>query len=609
MNADEYLDALLSLPGMYGALPSRDGRWVAWSWMRTAPTAEVYAAPTDGSQAPIRLTDTPENTFAINWTPDGKAVLVVQDHQGDERRQLFRVDLDDPLNMKPLTEPNPNYFMRGAEPHPNGRWLFYGANFDVESGDEIEQTWLYRHDLETGERVPLAKPQKNGFTWPELNSIGTHLLYPRSDLHPAGDQMWVVDVDGHQDRELLNFGDEVKTSATWFPDGKRILALVETPTHRRLGVLTLDEPEPRWLVDDPARNIEHAFVPHGSNSIVLIEVDKARTRCVLLNPDTGEEIRMPELPGRLVPVAPVDGQTWIGTYHNSRQPNDIFRFAIRDVDPTNFVSLSRVWERTALTPDDLTAAEDVRWTSVDGLEIQGWLYRAQGEPRGTVVYIHGGPTAHSSDSINNQIQFFAREGFNVLDPNYRGSTGFGMAFREAIKVEGWGGKEQDDIATGIQALIDAGIAQAGQVGMTGTSYGGYSSWCSITRLKKDVLAASAPVCGMTDLVVDYETTRPDLRPYSEEMMGGRPDQVPERYHERSPINFVDQIEGRLLIVQGMRDPNVTPENVRTVTEALQKSGVKYELLAFDDEGHGISRPKNQKVLYKRLHEFFASAFS
>jgi dipeptidyl aminopeptidase/acylaminoacyl peptidase len=114
---------------------------------------------------------------------------------------------------------------------------------------------------------------------------------------------------------------------------------------------------------------------------------------------------------------------------------------------------------------------------------------------------------------------------------------------------------------------------------------------------------------MTDLVVDYETTRPDLRPYSEEMMGGSPDEIPDRYHQRSPIHFVDRIEGRLLIVQGMQDPNVTPENVRQVRLELDMNGIDYDLLQFEDEGHGIMRPKNLKVLYIRLAEFFEGAFA
>jgi dipeptidyl aminopeptidase/acylaminoacyl peptidase len=113
---------------------------------------------------------------------------------------------------------------------------------------------------------------------------------------------------------------------------------------------------------------------------------------------------------------------------------------------------------------------------------------------------------------------------------------------------------------------------------------------------------------MTDLTVDYHATRPDLRPYSEEMMGGSPEEVPERYHERSPVNFVKNIRGGLLIVQGLKDPNVTPENVRVVARALEREGISYELLTFEDEGHGISRPENLKVLYPRLADFFEKTF-
>ena len=92
-------------------------------------------------------------------------------------------------------------------------------------------------------------------------------------------------------------------------------------------------------------------------------------------------------------------------------------------------------------------------------------------------------------------------------------------------------------------------------------------------------------------------------------MGGSPEQVPQRYFERSPIHFVDQIEGKLLIIQGLQDPNVTPENVSQVRSELEKSGIEYEILNFEDEGHGIFRPKNLRALYMRLAEFFEEAFS
>jgi len=130
----------------------------------------------------------------------------------------------------------------------------------------------------------------------------------------------------------------------------------------------------------------------------------------------------------------------------------------------------------------------------------------------------------------------------------------------------------------------------------------------VTRWPADLLAAAAPICGMTDLVIDYYSTRPDLRPYSEEMLGGSPEQVPERYRERSPIHFVDRITADLLIVQGMNDPNVTPENLHSVEAALTRANIRYGTLLFDDEGHGIRKPRNLRILYQRLIAFFDAAF-
>ncbi len=608
-DATAYLDALLALPGLSGPDVSPDGRWVAWGWSRVGPVADVYAAPTDGSAAPLRLTELGQNTAVIGWSPDSRAVLVAHDRGGDERARLLRVELDCPLAATLLTDAEPDYFLRGGALTPDGRTLIYGANYDFAAGHEIEATWLYRHDLTSGARQPIARRVRPGGGRPLLNSLGTHVLYTRRDRHPAGTQVWIVGSDGADDRELFDFGDEVKCAASWFPDGRRILVRADTPTHARLGVWTLgDDAPPRWLLDDPARNIEAAFVPYGSDRIVVIDVQEARARASLLDPASGDEWPWPAVPGEFLPLAPTPDGAWVALHASSRQPADVVRVT-PGAAPATFVSLSRVWERTALRPADFTPAEDFRWVAPDGLPIQGWLYRPGGASRGTVVYVHGGPTSHSRDQINPQLQYFVRLGFTVLDPNYRGSTGFGLAFRETIKEDGWGGREQDDIRAGIAALLAAGIAQPGRVAITGTSYGGYSSWCGITRWDRETLAAAAPICGMTDLVVDYETTRPDLRPYSEEMLGGTPETAPDRYRERSPIHAVGQIGGALLIVQGARDPNVTPENVRAVRTALDAAGIPYDTLEFADEGHGIARPANQRILYTRLGAFFAASFS
>ena len=602
----DLLDALLSIPALSGPVVSPDGEWVAWSWSRLGPAADVFAAPADGSRPPLRLTKTVEgDTIVVSWTPNGEAVLVTQDRDGDERARLFRVRLAEPCVMEPLTEPEPNYYLGGGQLHPDGRWLIYSANLDAQSGEEIETDRLYRHDLLTGERKVLARPEKGSIFWPELNRPGTHVLYARNDLDPAGQQVWLVDIEGRKDREILNFGPRVKVSACWLPDGRRVLFVAETGSYRRLGLWSMDEEPIRWLVDDPARNIEDAFAPPNGGRVVVVEVEQAGVRASLLDVESGAEIRLEHNTGNLMPLAPADEGHWICTYYDARHPVDLIRYSTEDGEPASVTGLP---ELTPVGAERLVAAEDFRWRSVDGLEVQGWLYRTPGESSGTIVLIHGGPTSRAEDRFNAEIQYLLSRGFNVLAPNYRGSTGFGLPFQESIKDDGWGGREQEDIRRGIAALIEAGMAQPGRVGVTGTSYGGYSAWWAITHFEPQIVAAAAPICGMTDLVVDYYATRPDLRPYSEEMMGGSPEEVPDQYQERSPINFVNNIQGDLLIVQGLKDPNVTPDNVYAVTEALQRENIPYELLTFEDEGHGISRPENLRVLYPRLVDFFHTAF-
>jgi dipeptidyl aminopeptidase/acylaminoacyl peptidase len=605
VSRDLRLESLLSIPALFGPCVSPDGEWVAWSWSRLGPAADVFAAPTDGSQAPLRLTETMEgDTMVVSWTSDSAAVLVSQDNDGDERVRLFLVRLADPGVMEPLTAARPNHYLRGGQMHKDGRWLIYAANLDAESGEGIETDRLYKHNLQTDERLVLAEPEKGSIPWPELNHQGTHVLYSRNDLHPAGQQVWLVDIDGHNDREILNFGPRIKVSASWFPDGRRVLFVAEAESYRRLGIWSMDEESVRWILDDPARNIEYSFVPPNGGPVVVVGIEQAGVRASLLDVQRGTETWLQHARGNLIPLAQSDDH-WICTYYDALHPVDLVRYDAEDGEPASFTGLTG---RTSIGAERLVAAEDFRWRSVDGIAIQGWLYRTPGEKLGTIVLVHGGPTSHAEDRFNAQIQYLASRGFDVLAPNYRGSTGFGLPFQASIKQDGWGGREQEDIRCGIEALIDANVAEPGRVGVTGTSYGGYSAWWAITHFEPEIVAAAAPICGMTDLALDYYATRPDLRPYSEEMMGGSPEDVPDRYSERSPINFVKNIKGDLLIVQGSNDPNVTPDNVHAVTKALQEHGIRYELITFEDEGHGITRPKNLRVLYPRLTAFFLKAF-
>ena len=606
---NSFLEALLTIPAIYSYRISRDSRYIGYTWKNVHPNLDVFLVPTDATRRPIALTETPEATFIVAFAPDSKSVIVVEDKSRNERARLFEVKIDKPREMIPLTEEDPSFFLRGGALHPSRKWLIYGANYDFERKKEIEPTWVYRQDLRDGDKKVLAKPKKPAWLFPQLNNQGTYVLYNRKELHPKGEQYWLVDIEGEEDQEILNFGPKARIQAVWLPDGRHVGFITETKNGKvqkyySLGIYNIETEEIYWLIDDPNRNIEQIHSPINGNHLVVLEYQNANVRPFIIDLTSLKEKLLPKIKGSLIPIGPVTNNEWTGLYYSSTQPHEIVKFNLNNIVPSHFQSLTHVWERTTVKSENLTAAEDFKWKAKDGMMIHGWLYRPKTKSRKAIVYVHGGPTAHSEDTINPQIQYFASQGFNVLDPNYRGSTGYGVEFEDLIRANGWGSDEQEDIWAGVRALIERGIAEKGKIGVTGTSYGGYSSWCAITKVP-ELVSAAVPICGMTDLVVDYETTRPDLRPYSEEMMGGTPKEVPERYCERSPINFVGQIKGKLMIVQGARDPNVTPRNVEEVKKRLDKRGIKYDLLVFEDEGHGILKTKNQKILFKKIVEFFA----
>jgi len=611
MNDQNFLDQILSLPRIDDELlakSSKDGKWIAWTWFNTGEVSDVFVVPSDGSQPPIQMTRTDQNTFFVSWAPDSASIIIEQDHDGDERMRLYRVYLNQPGVLQPLTEENPNYYIRGGALTPDGNYLIFSANRHPQTAEETETFTIYRMDLQSGELFSLATQKKGCSTAPKISPDGRLVLYERNDRSPTGRQAWLVGIDGKYDHELINAGDERKVFCDFNHAANEVVVLEETATHRRLGIFHLVKSKFHWLIDDPSRDIQFFWRAENSGALCVVENVLGRAQGLILDPADGSEkpLRTPQ--GSLLPLGKAPSSRWIGCYYSSTQPGEIVTFDPESPLQGNWQKLINVWTRTELNENDLTPAEDFHWQSSDGATIHGWLYRSKKPVRGTILHVHGGPTYHSTDMVTPQVQYFVQQGFNVLEPNYRGSTGYGFQFQQAILADGWGGREMDDIQTGIRALITAGIASPGRIGITGTSYGGYSSWWAATHFSlKDVVAA-APICGMTDLVVDYETTRPDLRPYSAEMIGGTPQQIPEKYRERSPIHFTSKIKARLLIVQGGQDPNVTPKNVEDVKQRLDADGIKYEVLMFANEGHGIMKRENQRELNQRLVEFFSGAF-
>lgn len=583
---------------------SADGKWLAWSWTGVTDTGNVWIVPTDGSAPPRRVTDGADHFHVNHVATDGSALILSQSIGSNEHDRLFYRDLKSDAPLRELTPLQDDHYVFGGA--LLGNTLIYVADYDYAAGEVTSGSWIYRHDLATGVRQVLTRTESVTAVAPEISPKGDLVLYTRSDNHPGGIQLFLVGSDGSGDREILNVGDDKKIAATWLGDNGDILVKAEAGAHERVGILNSITGDLRWLVDDPARCIESVLAAHDGREVALVEYVGGRLQAKLLDIATGRERPFGPSGRSLLPVAALPGGSWIAEAYDSRDAHDFVRI---DPGADASVNLTRTAKLFGFEVGDFTPATDYRWQSVDGREIQGWLYEPKGDCRGLIIWVHGGPTWHSEDWVNPVIQFLAASGFRVLDPNYRGSTGFGHDFREAIKVDGWGGREQQDIRAAIESLIAVGKAERGRIGVAGLSYGGYSSWFAITRFA-DLVDAAMPVCGMYELAIDYHATEmPHGRLYSEEMMGGTPEALPERYHNASPANFIGNIKGRLLIVHGMADSNVSPENTHKACRDLTEAGIPYDLLTFPDEGHGIYKAGNRQTWLERAASFFSDAFA
>jgi dipeptidyl aminopeptidase/acylaminoacyl peptidase len=599
MSVDDRARTWARYPILWSPRVSGDGQWLAWTWTGITETGEVWIAPTDGSRAPERLTEGVDHFTIRSLSRDGSKLVLAQSIGSNEHDRLFVLDRESRW-LTPVTPlQSESYFFGGALTEDGS--VVYTADF--ENGAPAEGSRIQRLNIATGAIEILARSKNVCDIEPEISLDGRHVLYGTCDAHPGGNRMRVVGIDGSNDREVLNAGDRFKTKAHWLGKGHRLLVQAETATHERVGLLDLDTGGLRWLIDDPRRNIDNIVVGQDGRSAMILEYEDGRLMAKWLDVETGLEqlFILPE--ASLLPIAQLQGGDWACERYSAVRGHDLVRIEPVTMRVTN---LTRIAERFQ---GEYHPVRDFRWTSSDGLPIQGWLYEPEGKPRGLVVNVHGGPTWHCEDRVTPFIQFMVGVGFTVLDPNYRGSTGFGRAFREAIKRDGWGGAEQDDIRTGIEALIAAGKAERGKIGVMGLSYGGYSSWIAITRFA-DLVDAALPICGMYQLTVDFhETGMPHGRAYSIEMMGGTPEEVPDRYFRASPANFIKNIKGRLLIVHGLADSNVSPENTRVACRDLMAAKIPFDLMTFDDEGHGIYKAGNREKLLNRIERFFGKAFA
>jgi len=584
-----------SLPSIEALQVSADGNWVYWSWAGPTENTEIWCAPSDESAAPKQLTNSQDHAYIRAVSYDGSRALFARSQDSCERDQLFVLDRDG--DEAALTHPQHDHYVFGGAFSPDGATVIWIANYDYTAQRQTSGGWIWVQNLASGARRVLHKMDGPFESGAEFSPDGAHILW-RVMSGPAGAmQLWVMRADGSAAREVVRASDTSSISGEWL-DADTIGFIGEGRINDYVGRYSLTTGAAETLVESADFNPQGLIAgPNGccaviafQDSVAAPEILEGKTRAPLKN-NTGR--------GSILPLGSHADGSWIAEAYDAGAPHDIVRL---HPDGRCTIIARLAHDGHFIRPDTL------HWTSADGTRVQGWLYRPKGQARGHITYVHGGPTWHSEDWTNAKIQFWLSCGYSVLDPNYRGSTGRGMAWRQRVKEDGWGGREQADIRAGTEAVIALGVAQPGRIAVAGNSYGGFSSWYAITR-HADLVNAAIPMCGMYKLDIDYaETEMPWGKSYSEEMMGGTPEDVPEKYANASPGNFVDNISGRVMAVHGLADTNVGPANTHVAVQDMQAKGIAHEVLLFEDEGHGVTRRSNLARYLAASARFLEGAF-
>jgi len=261
-----------------------------------------------------------------------------------------------------------------------------------------------------------------------------------------------------------------------------------------------------------------------------------------------------------------------------------------------------------IAPQDVSVAEPVSFVAPSGRTVRALFYpphlRGVKGERGTapplVVFCHGGPTAAAAAGLDLFVQLLTTRGYAVAAVNYAGSSGYGRALRVALD-EAWGEADVDDCIDAARWLAEEGRVDPGRMAIRGSSAGGLTALNALVRA--EVFAAAVTWYGVTDLLTLAAATHDFELHYMDRLVGALPE-ARERYRERSPVQRVRDLHGSVLLLQGLDDIVVPPEQANAMVVALHARGIRCDHLAFEGEGHGFRRLETLRAAYRAELAFY-----
>lgn len=538
---------------------------------------------------PVQLTQSDDLQSGIVVSPDGKTVYFQQDKGGDEQYDIYAVPAAGGAVVNLTNTPDE----RKSEMlvSPDGRQIALSIKSKAQG-----QTNLALLNPATGKVKLLTAEADPQWNWAAVAWIkgGHALIANRGFTDQTASEVWRIDVVSGEATRLLGKPKTIYAAADATENGVTLAVTTNEGTGQsHAGVYAVKSATWRWLKSTPWEQNADVIEPDGRSMVVDTGVD-GRKNLSLIDLATMAERPLALPPGvssvaNGKPFTP-DSKRLLISQSGATSPG---MPVILDV-ATGHVSAPFQLAMASLAPATLPTSRVVTYRSFDGTLVSAILTMPFNLKRDgsspAVIMPHGGPTGQSMDGFSRTATALASRGYLVIQPNPRGSTGYGRAFQTANFQDLGGGDLKDELAAK-DFLVATGYADGKRFGITGGSYGGFMTLMAIGRAP-DAFAAAVQQYGIIDWRTMWAHEDAGLQSYQKSLLGD-PDSFPKVYDASSPLTYIKAAKAPLLSLQGENDIRVPRGQAQQVTAALKAKGNIAEVVFYPGEGHGFAKRENQ----------------